>query len=242
MRLYLIRHGQTTWNRERRIQGWSETPLSEAGQEQALRLAERLRGVPLTAVYSSTLERAVQTARPLADATGAELAFDDRLKEQGLGVLEGLTDVEIQERFPELWGEVQNSTRWVSFPHGEARETLLTRVAGLLADLERRHDGHQLAVVSHGGTLGVLLCHLLEIADPSRSAPFQLHNGSLSLLVRDRDRWRLVALNDVGHLDYDPLVDAGPGSRGAVRGPQHPSGHRSGLDPGSGLPARGGGV
>lgn len=206
MMLLLVRHGQSTWNLERRIQGWQDPPLSSAGRDQAKRMAARLEGLRLEAVFSSTLQRAEQTAQPLARATGARLILDERLREQQLGVLEGLTTAEVRARYPDRWQRMQQSSLWVDFPQAEPLDALAARVEGFV----RQHltpDGRGgRAVVTHGGTLGVLLGHLLEVGERGRrSRPFAFANASLTLLRHDRDRWRLELLNCTRHLDNDPL-------------------------------------
>ncbi len=107
--IILARHGETDWNSGRRVQGHTDIPLNAAGVDQARALAEQLAGEPLTAVFSSDLSRALDTARAVADVHGLEVTVDPRLREKNFGTWEGLTDVEIAERFPEArrgqWGD-----------------------------------------------------------------------------------------------------------------------------------------
>src|SRR5207302_46661 len=93
--LLLIRHGESTWNREGRVQGWLDPPLSERGIQQAARLAERLRDEPLDALYASPQQRARATAQAIADIKGLPLQLDDRLREHRLGGIQGLTPVDL---------------------------------------------------------------------------------------------------------------------------------------------------
>ena len=99
--ILLARHGETDWNSGRRVQGHTDIPLNAAGVEQARALAEQLAGEPLTAVFSSDLSRALDTARAVAAVHGLEVTVDPRLREKNFGTWEGLTDVEIAERFPD---------------------------------------------------------------------------------------------------------------------------------------------
>ena len=120
--IILARHGETDWNSGRRVQGHTDIPLNAAGVDQARALAEQLAGEPLTAVFSSDLSRALDTARAVADVHGLEVTVDPRLREKNFGTWEGLTDVEIAERFPEArrgqWGD------------GETTEEVAERVLG----------------------------------------------------------------------------------------------------------------
>ena len=99
--ILLIRHGETLWNQQGRMQGQNDSPLTPTGLEQARKLARRLKDVAFTALYSSDLGRAHQTARCIADATGHEIIADRGLRERSFGIFEGLTNAEIQVRHPE---------------------------------------------------------------------------------------------------------------------------------------------
>jgi 2,3-bisphosphoglycerate-dependent phosphoglycerate mutase len=104
--LLLIRHGGSTWNREGRVQGWLDPPLSERGVQQAALLSERLRAQHIDALYASPLRRARATAQAVADLKGLPLRVDDRLREHRLGGIQGLTPDEIASKFPQLHARV----------------------------------------------------------------------------------------------------------------------------------------
>lgn len=153
----LIRHGETDWNRERRFQGQSDPPLNATGQRQAERLARRLAAERAEVFVSSDLQRARQTAGPLAQAWGFEPQLRPGLREQAFGRLEGLTAAVIQERHPLLW------TRWLEqradFALPDGGESLAVFSARVLADLDelaQRHPGRRIAVVTHGGVLDMV--------------------------------------------------------------------------------------
>jgi broad specificity phosphatase PhoE len=158
--LLLVRHGETDWNREHRVQVHTDVPLNAAGREQARRLAERLLDVALEAAYSSDLGRARETAEAVARSQGLEVQLDRDLREKNFGSWEGLTDVEIAERFPDAvrggWGD------------GETSDEVATRVLGALERIRSRHDGTVL-VVSHGGPLRAILEHLGVAHGPIRN-------------------------------------------------------------------------
>jgi probable phosphoglycerate mutase len=146
--LLLVRHGETDWNRDRRIQGHTDVPLNETGRRQAEELAQTLARERVDAVYSSDLARAVQTARPVADRLGLEVETMPELRERDFGSWEGLTDLEIADRYPAHsgpWGD------------GETPDELLARLDVALREIAARHPGGRVVVVSHGGPIRRLL-------------------------------------------------------------------------------------
>ena len=150
--LLLVRHGETDWNREHRVQGHTDVPLNARGREQARALAEDVADVRLAAVYASDLSRARETAAAVATAQALEVVVDPRLREKNFGSWEGLTDVEIAERFPDAvrggWGD------------GEATEDVAARVIEAVEVICARHRDTAVLVVSHGGPLRAILSHL----------------------------------------------------------------------------------
>lgn len=198
--LLLIRHGQTAYNASGRIQGWLDVPLDEVGRQQARRLAARLSAQGVNAVYSSTLARALDTARPIAEACGVPLQADDRLREYNMGEWTGLTREEIVARFgaPPLGSDA-------AIPNGETAHQVFERLRSFLDELLARHaPGEQVVLVSHGGALNTLVAGLLGLTIQRRS-PFVFSNASVSELALEGTRWRLLRLNDVCHLMCDPL-------------------------------------
>jgi probable phosphoglycerate mutase len=153
--LLLIRHGETAWNAEHRIQGHLDIPLSATGIRQAASLGERLADEAVTAVYSSELARAWLTAVPFAARLGLDIIPDSRLRERSFGVFEGLTSDEIACRHPEgfrLWRK--RDPAW-AMDDGESGQQLIDRVLSALDDIASRHRGETVAVVTHGGVLDV---------------------------------------------------------------------------------------
>lgn len=149
--ILFVRHGETDWNVERRVQGHTDRPLNATGEAQARALAEELRGERLDAVYASNLSRARETARPVADRLGLTVEELPELREKHFGTWEGLLDTEIRERFPAHtgpWGDA------------EAGEELAERVLRALHTIADRHPDGRVLVVSHGGPLRAVLRHL----------------------------------------------------------------------------------
>jgi probable phosphoglycerate mutase len=147
--ILLARHGETDWNRENRFQGHADPPLNEAGRGQAGELARALADEPLAAVYSSPSQRAFETAQIVAAPHGLEPVAVDALREVDVGSWQGLTRVEIEERFPEQFA------RWLGYEQGwedgESYEEMGSRVIAGLLELAAAHEGGRILAVSHGG-------------------------------------------------------------------------------------------
>jgi len=152
--LLLVRHGETDWNRDGRWQGGSDTRLNDLGREQARELAEQLDG-SIDALYSSDLARARETAEIVAAKLGLEVQVDPRLRERSFGSWEGLTMLEIEERFAD------SHRRWragegAGADDAEAFEDFFARVTEFLADVLRLHPDEEVLVISHGGSIRVI--------------------------------------------------------------------------------------
>jgi len=152
--LLLVRHGETDWNRDGRWQGGSDTRLNDLGREQARALADELDG-NIDVVYSSDLARARETADIVAAKLGLEVRVDPRLRERSFGSWEGLTTLEIEERFTD------SHMRWqagedAGADDAEPFEDCFARVTGFLADVLRLHPGQEVLVISHGGSIRVI--------------------------------------------------------------------------------------
>jgi len=200
--LILARHGQTYGNVERRWQGWSDTSLNEVGQQQALRLAERLRPAKgqIDALYSSPLIRAYQTARPIALALDLPIRLVDGLKEFHFGLIEGLTTPEFETRFPEAFDKWVNSTDFeFTYPGGESRAGFFRRVSDTIEAIADRHPGETVLVITHGGTLRGILAHFLP-DDTEKWLTFSANNGSLTYLNVNGHGPQLITLDDRDHL------------------------------------------
>ena len=148
--LLLVRHGETDWNRELRIQGSSDTELNERGREQARELASELADVELDAVYSSDLRRARETAEIATAGRGLDIRLDRDLRERFFGSWEGLTRFEVAERFPDL-----------EHHDGETDQQVRERVLAAVHRIVAAHPGEEVLVVSHGGALNALWHHAI---------------------------------------------------------------------------------
>jgi glucosyl-3-phosphoglycerate phosphatase len=187
-RLYIWRHGRTRWNAEHRIQGQTDVELDERGHAQAQAAAARLALREPDAIVSSDLRRAAQTAGYLAEATGLPVAYDARLRERDFGQWQGLTDVELAERYPAEYARWRSGDRSVSDDLGlESMDDLVKRATAAFLDAAAALPGGTTVLTAHGGTakygvtallgwseqqfrtLGVLEnCHWIELRDTPR--------------------------------------------------------------------------
>jgi probable phosphoglycerate mutase len=199
--LLLIRHGETAWNAEHRIQGHLDIPLSPTGIRQAAQLADRLARESIAAIYSSELARAWLTAVPLAERRGIEVLADTRLRERSFGVFEGLTLDEIATHHPTGFHNWRaRDPAWV-IEGGESGQQLIDRVLPALEDIVARHAGETVALVTHGGVLDVVYRAARGLA---WNAPreHQMLNASVNRLKAEVSPLALTIVDwgDVAHL------------------------------------------
>jgi len=206
MRLLLIRHAESTGNRQRRLQGRADFPLTEHGRRQAEELAAALSRPPVTAVSSSPIRRALHTAEAIAGHLGLKVDVRAALQEYDFGELSGLTWPEIRERRPHLIEQLlSDSADFPHYPGEEGREAFRERVCGALWAIADRHAGEQaVAVVTHAGPIAVFLLDVLQ-RGYQRPIPFTLDNASMTTVEIAqpqpfRPRAVLVGLNDTCHL------------------------------------------
>ena len=199
-RIIAIRHGETAWNVDTRIQGHLDIPLNDTGLWQARQVARALAGEPLSAIYASDLQRAHTTARAIAEATGAPLVPEPALRERSFGELEGRTFAEIEAELPE------QARRWRQRdPHfapegGETLVQLRERIAATTHRLAAQHTGGLVVLVAHGGVLDVLY-RLATGQELQAPRTWQLTNAAINRLLWTPEGLTLVGWADTQHLD-----------------------------------------
>lgn len=199
-RLIAIRHGETAWNAETRLQGQIDIPLNVVGQRQAAALAPALRDEGLHGVYASDLGRAWQTAQALAGPLGLPLWADAGLRERGFGQLEGHTYAEIDAHWPELARRWRTREPGWAPPGGESLQGFADRCIGTIDRLARAHPGQTIAVVCHGGVLDCLYRAATHVAlDRPRS--WDLGNAAINRLLHTPQGFSLIGWNDSAHLE-----------------------------------------
>ena len=203
--LIVIRHGETAWNRERRMQGTTDTPLSGVGRAQAQALGQRLAGRGFAALYSSDLARARDTARVIAEHAKQAVVTEPRLQERRFGIFEGLTAAEIVARYPEEHARFASRDPDYEVPGGESARDFTRRCIGCLAEIAERHRGAEEVVVTHGLVLDLLYraAHSLDHGAPR---PVPLINASLNFFGYGDGAWRLELWGDISHLAADEVT------------------------------------
>lgn len=194
--LWFVRHGETSWNAEGRFQGHHDVSLSPQGLHQAYRVAERLAasGYFFDGLYSSDLQRAALTAKPIAEALELEIQLDPRLREIYMGQLQGLLRSDMEAQFPEFYQAVKADSWNTARPGGESMADVASRVQGFMDDLP---EG-RFIVVTHGGTIRAALKTVLEL-DGNVWRKFQLQNTSITRLLYPEGT--TLSVGDIGHLE-----------------------------------------
>jgi probable phosphoglycerate mutase len=209
-RVIAIRHGETAWNAEARMQGQLDVPLNDVGRWQAARAAGALADESIDAIWSSDLARALQTAEPLARHAGLPVRTDAGLRERCFGVFQGLTFAEVEARWPE------DSRRWRQrepdfAPAGaETLRRFAARCVTTAARIAAAHPGQTIAIVTHGGVLDSLYRAAAGIGLQS-SRSWLLANAGINRLLFTPQGFTLVGWADTGHLDVAPLDEADEG-------------------------------
>ena len=201
MRLILVRHGETDWNAALRYQGHANIPLNEQGREQARKAGVRLARSGATALYTSDIVRAAETAAIVGAATGLAPQPMPDLREIDVGQWEGLTPEELYRRFPEHMAAFDRDPARTVRLGGESYAQLQGRALVALNTLHAKHPGDEIVLaVSHGGTIRALLCHIIGL-DLAHFGRLWLDNGSFTELRHGAHGWRLVRLNDAAHIE-----------------------------------------
>lgn len=209
LQVYLVRHGETVWNAERRIQGQSDSPLTEKGEQQAWQVGERVKHLGITHIIASDLGRTRRTAEIIADACGCSVTLDPRLRELNMGVLEkrplnGLTAEEEQWR-----ATLVNGTEGGRIPEGESMTEMATRMHAALNACLDLPAGSRPLLVSHGMALGALVSTILGLPAYAERR-LRLRNCSLSRVDYQQSAWLaegwiVETAGDISHLDAPAL-------------------------------------
>jgi probable phosphoglycerate mutase len=201
--VFTIRHGETPWNAEGRLQGHANIPLAPKGLAQAKALAQSLKDHEFTAIYSSDLDRAFQTAECIALHHNIPIKIDARLREKNLGVFQSLTRPEISQHYPEEFEKYQSNNPDYQVPQGESNRQFYQRCIDCFDEIAIRHMGEKVLVVAHGGVLGNLFKYTVGIPleMPRR---FELLNTSLNIFTHKQETWILESWGNLSHLQHIP--------------------------------------
>ncbi len=201
-RLCLVRHGETAWNAERRLQGHLDIPLNENGERQAESTCDALAPLRFDAIYSSDLSRARATAEPAARRLGSTPKPLPGLRERHYGVFQGLTYEQARQQHPEAYALFEQRDPDFTFPGGgESLAGFQSRVINTLQAIAQAHRGEQILVVTHGGVLDIV--HRQCTGKPLHTPrDFEIPNAALNWIAIGEARWDLIAWADRSHLHH----------------------------------------
>jgi len=199
-RVIAVRHGQTEWNVQARIQGQGDSELTAEGVGQARSLAERLAKEPFDVLVSSDLGRAAQTARVIGARCSKPVVLDARLRERHFGAGEGMTYEEVDRAYPGAFARIRNVDPDFVIPGGESRRQFHERVRGAFDALAQAHEGRTIVVVTHGGVLATFFRHVHGIA-LDVAHPISITNAAYNVLRHEGERWTVETWSDSAHLE-----------------------------------------
>jgi broad specificity phosphatase PhoE len=218
--VYLVRHGETTWNVERRFQGQLDVELSKIGLRQAEAVAKWLAAQPVrfAAIYSSDLKRATRTALIIGGKLGLVPRLDPALREINVGEWQGLVASEIEERFPGQLKEWQEKIDSFTLPGGESIPIVQDRVYAAYQEIVEQHRGQAIIIVSHGAALAALMAalHDWDLVDTWHTKRARMGNTHVSVAVFDHEQSKheIIMMNSGEHLetpgDMSSTLDRNP--------------------------------
>lgn len=199
-RLCLVRHGETAWNAEGRVQGQTDVPLNELGHAQAHAVAAALAGERFAALYTSDLTRVRQTARPAAERFGLAPRADPGLRERHYGMFETLTYREAKERFPADYARFRERDPEFDFAGGESLSVFNARVLARVTAIAALHAGATVLVFTHGGVLEMVYRRAAGMP-LSTARDFEIPNAALNWVEIGAEHWRVQAWAERAHLE-----------------------------------------
>ena len=198
-RLCMVRHGETAWNAQGRVQGQLDVPLSAAGLAQARCVAAALPERRFSTLYSSDLQRVLQTAQPAAEKLGLEVRIDARLRERHYGAFQGLTYAQAKECLPDDYARFKAKDAEFAFGSGESLRAFFERATQCIHAIARRHDGEEVLVFTHGGVLEMAYRRATGcgLSTPRRC---ELPNAALNWIEAGERCWSVLGWADCAHL------------------------------------------
>lgn len=200
-RLILVRHGYTYWNEEKKYQGFSDIDLNPQGIEEAIKVGKRLSLEKIDMIYSSPLRRSLHTAEIINESFNKEIQISECLKEINFGEWEGYTYEEIVKHYPELMDDWHERPADMRPPKGENFRDLQERAINVLHEIYDVNKGKNVLIVTHGGLISVLVCHILKI-ELDELWKFISSNTGITILEEMDDELILTTFNEHGHLKY----------------------------------------
>ncbi len=200
LEIYLIRHGLTSWNKEKRFQGSQDIPLAKEGIIQAEKTKNRVKNLHFTAVYSSDLQRAYQTARIIADSQGLAVTSLPEIREICMGDWEGMIWDEIEREYSEILQVWKTTPSKAEVPNGERLEEVGRRAYRTLWDLAQKHkDDQRILLVSHGVVIGTILCQITGLSLDEWYRSYSQGNTAVNVIQFDGEMFHPVLINCTRH-------------------------------------------
>ena len=195
-----MRHGETAWNAEHRVQGQLDVPLNAIGHAQAVAAARVLAREKFDVIYSSDLSRARQTAQPTASLLSMQVVLEKDLRERHYGIFERLTYAEVKVRYPEDYARFEAREPDYAFRTGESLKDFSIRSITIISSIAERHKGQSIAVFTHGGILDKLYRHITGLPLTAQRK-FGIPNAGLNRVELTSAGWQIRSWADVAHLE-----------------------------------------
>ena len=205
-RIIAIRHGETAWNVDTRIQGQLDIGLNDTGRWQAKRVAQALAAEPIQAIYASDLSRAWATANEVAKTTRVNPRSEPALRERGFGIFEGKTYQEIEAQWPDQAMQWRKRHPDFAPEGGESLLVMRDRILSVVNRLAAQHTGELIVMVAHGGVMDALY-RLATGQDIQAARTWQLGNAAINRLLWTPDGMTVVGWADTLHLDNNEALD-----------------------------------
>jgi broad specificity phosphatase PhoE len=198
-KIYLVRHGQTEWNKTLTFRGRADIPLNEAGHREAKAIADALKDRNIEAVYTSPLKRSIETAQPSAAFFNLEIVSVQELIDINYGDWEGLTFHEVQQRYRDEYRTWEKTPHLIRFPHGETLDEARERSFHAFHSIVQRNPGKSLLIIPHRVINKILLCALLGLSN-SHFWKIKQDTGCINLIEYEDRKFILSLMNDTCHL------------------------------------------
>lgn len=199
-RICLVRHGETAWNAEGRVQGQLDIPLNDVGRAQARATAEALAGHDFSAIYCSDLIRVRQTCEPSARKFALPVTYLAELRERHYGMFERHTYVEVKEKFPAEYARFRAKDPDFDFQGGESLRGFNDRSVKVVKEIIERHAGEEILVFTHGGVLEMVYRHARSLG-LSSTRDFEIPNAGINWIEVTPAEWKVWAWAEVAHLE-----------------------------------------
>jgi broad specificity phosphatase PhoE len=198
-KVYLVRHGQTEWNKKLIFRGRIDIPLNEDGHREAEAIAEALKDKNIDAIYTSPLMRSIETAQPTAEFFHLDIVPVEGFIDISYGDWEGLTFDEVKEKYKDHYAQWEKTPDLLKFPHGETLDEVRKRSFSAFKDIVKENPGESILIIPHRVINKVLLCAILGLSN-SHFWEIKQDTGCVNLIEYSNDRFALSMMNDTCHL------------------------------------------